>query len=182
MTGLPLSVRLRRARAPDLPRITEIYNEAVRTTTGTFDTEPRTLEDRTRWFHAHDDRHPVLVAETRAEAVGWGALSAWSDRRAYEETGEVSIYVAEAFRGQGVGKALLSEILQEAPGLGYHSVLARISEGNEASLGLHRRAGFAPVGVMREVGVKFGRRLDVHVLQWMAPVGPVPGNQRITPE
>jgi L-amino acid N-acyltransferase len=161
------SVRVRPATVSDVPAITEIYNDAVRTTTGTFDTEPRSVEDRTRWFREHGDRHPIFVAEGDDGVLGWGAVSAWSDRRAYDGTGEVSVYVAARARGRGHGRRLLDTLIASARGRGYHSLLARIADGNEASLRLHTSAGFVPSGVMREVGVKFGRRLDVHLLQRM---------------
>jgi phosphinothricin acetyltransferase len=105
----------------------------------------------------------VAIFEFRV--VGWVSLSRWSDRCAYRETGEVSAYVHPAFRGQGVGGQLIAAILTEAQRLGFHTLLARIVEGNEASLRLCTAVGFEPVGVMREVGFKFGCRLNVHLLQ-----------------
>jgi L-amino acid N-acyltransferase len=160
-------VELRRASESDLPAIVEIYNEAVRTTTGTFDTEPRSLDDRTEWFRSHDARHPIFVARSDGRVVGWASLSVWSERRAYDATGEVSVYVAEPARGRGVGRALLERLVAAAAGLEFHTLLARVAEGNLTSLRLHADAGFVTVGVMREVGTKFGRRLDVHLLQRM---------------
>jgi L-amino acid N-acyltransferase YncA len=170
----PSEVRVRPAEESDLPAVTEIYNEAIRTTTGTFDTEPRSIADRTAWFRSHDARHPVFVAVVGVEVVGWGALTAWSDRAAYRATGEVSVYVAETHRGGGVGRNLLGAIVRAAADLEFHTVLARVAEGNEASLRLHLGAGFRLVGVMREVGNKFGQRLDVRLLQRM--LDPAPGN------
>jgi L-amino acid N-acyltransferase YncA len=172
MSGPPPPVRIRQATESDLPAITEIYNDAIRKSTGTFDTEPRPLADRIEWFRSHDARHPVYVAESEGRIVGCGAISAWSSRRAYDATGEVSTYVDESHRGRGVGRALLAESLAGAAHIGYHTLLARIAEGNAASLRLHSSAGFSSVGVMREVGTKFGLRLDVHLLQWMVPGGP----------
>jgi L-amino acid N-acyltransferase len=160
---------IRPAGESDVPSITEIYNEAILTTTGTFDTEPRSVNDRVLWFRAHDSRHPVLVGVVDGRVVGWGSLTVWSDRSAYEHTGEVSVYVAERSRGRGTGRALLRGLVGAAAAHGYHSLLARVAEGNEASLRLHTSQGFVSVGVMREVGSKFGRRLDVHLLQRMVP-------------
>jgi L-amino acid N-acyltransferase YncA len=160
-------VEVRRAGEPDLPSITEIYNDAIMSTTGTFDTEPRTLADRSEWFQAHDVRHPILVAVSDARVVGWAALSPWSERKAYDETAEISVYVAESFRGRGIGQGLVKALVEVAQIGGYHTLLARVAGGNAASLRMHAAAGFAEIGVMREVGVKFGRRLDVHLLQRM---------------
>jgi L-amino acid N-acyltransferase len=154
-------------------RIAAIYNEAVRTTVATFDTRPRTRAEQRAWFTHHDRRHPIVVAETSRHVVGWGSITAWSDRRAYDATGEDSVYVASSSRGQGVGGAILAELLDRAGALGYHSLLARVAEGNPASLRLHRSAGFREVGVMREVGYKFDRWVDVRLLQRpIAPAGP----------
>jgi L-amino acid N-acyltransferase YncA len=163
------SLRIRPAAAPDVAAITEIYNDAVRTTTGTFDTEPRSVEDRAEWFRGHGVRQPILVAEAAGRIVGWGSVSAWSDRKAYDGTGEVSVYVEAPARGQGTGRRLLNALIDAAMDHRYHTLIARIAEGNDASLRLHAAAGFSPAGVMRGVGVKFGRRLDVHLVQRMLP-------------
>ena len=157
--------RSRPGREADVPAITEIYNDAVLTTTGTFDTEPRSLADRIDWFRHHSLRHPILVADDAAEILGWASLSPWSDRPAYDATAEVSVYVRRSAQGRGIGTHLLAELLRAARDAGHHALLARVAEGNDASLRLHRSAGFFEVGVMREVGVKFGRRLDVHLLE-----------------
>jgi phosphinothricin acetyltransferase len=156
---------IRRAVEDDLPVITEIYNEAVLTTTATFDTEPKTVAERTDWFRAHGERHPLLVAEKEGQVVGWASLSAWSARRAYDDTAEVSLYVLASMRGQGIGGQLMAEILKAGQQAELHSVLARVTEENAASVRLHCQAGFKLVGVMREVGFKFGRRLDVNLMQ-----------------
>ena len=100
-------IRLRPASSRDLQSVLEIYNEAVRTTTGTFDIRPQALRTRRAWFRAHGKRHPVLVAEEAGRIVGWASLSPWSHRDGYADTVEVSIYVADGLRGRGIGLALL---------------------------------------------------------------------------
>jgi len=160
---------VRGARPADAEAIRRIYNEAVRTTTATFDTEPRSPRSQRRWMAAHRPPYLVVVAEREAEVVGWASVSAWSDRPAYAATAEVSEYVASRHRGQGIGTALLSTLVTEADRRGFHTLLARVADGNAASLRLHRAAGFARAGVMREVGWKFGRRIDVHLLQRIPP-------------
>jgi L-amino acid N-acyltransferase YncA len=156
---------IRRAERADVPAIAAIYNEAILTTTATFDTEPKSLDDRLAWFDARGDRHPVLVAERDGAVVGWSSLSPYSDRCAYDDTAETSFYVAAAHRGRGIGRQLKLATLAEARRLGYHTLIARVAEGSDASLHLNREAGFALVGTLRQVGLKFGRRLDVHILQ-----------------
>ncbi len=162
-------VTIRPAGWDDLPAITKIYNEAVLTTTATFDTEPKTVDQRADWFRAHGERHPVLVAEAGGQVVGWASLSAWSPRRAYDDTAEVSLYVLASQRGQGIGRRLMAAVLAAGRQAGLHTILARVTEGNAVSVGLHHSAGFELVGVMREVGFKFGRRLDVHLMQLVWP-------------
>jgi phosphinothricin acetyltransferase len=156
---------IRPARAEDLPAVTAIYNEAVERTTGTFDTEPKTLGQTAAWFEAHGAGHPVLAAEEAGRVIGWAALSPWSDRRAYARSAEVSVYVEAASRGRGVAGELLDELLRAGRAAGVKQALARITQDNESSLRLHAKRGFAEVGRLRRVGEKFGRVLDVHLLQ-----------------
>jgi L-amino acid N-acyltransferase len=165
----PPGLGLRPATSGDAEAIRRIYNDAVATTTATFDTEPRTPAAQRSWMAAHAPPYSVLVAELEGEVVGWASLSAWSERRAYAGTAEVSEYVAAPHRGCGVGRALLAQLLSGADQEGFHTAIARVADGNRASLRLHRAFGFQRIGVMREVGLKFGRRIDVHLLQRMAP-------------
>ena len=160
-------VVVRRAVLADLEAIAEIYNEAIATTTATFDTEPKTRAERLAWFQAHDERHPVLVAELAGKVAGWACLSPWSDRRAYADTGETSFYVKAEHRGQGIGRRLKGAIIDEARKLGFHSLIARVAEGSQESIHLNESFGFRHVGTLKEVGCKFGRLQDVHILQKM---------------
>lgn len=160
---------VRRATLADVPRITEIYNEAVRTTVATFDTEPRTVEDRTEWFRNRGRHHPVFVATEHGLVVGWASLSPWSERKAYEATAEVSVYVEAPYRGRGAGTLLLETLVRSGEKAGHHTLIARIADGNEVSLKLHGSQGFGLVGVMREVGRKFGKWRDVHLMQLTYP-------------
>lgn len=156
---------IRPARAGDAEGMRAIYNHAVRTTTATFDTTPRSRADQVKWLESHDVRHPVLVATAGSRSIGWASLSPWSERRAYDGTAETSVYVAAAWRGRGVGRTLLSRLLSAAARVGFHTILARIAEGNPVSRRLHLSAGFSVVGVMHEVGFKFGDFLDVELLE-----------------
>lgn len=159
----PISIR--EATSADAAAIAEIYNEAILHTTATFDTEPKTADERLQWLAAHDERHPVIVAVIDNAVVGWASLTKWSDRPAYRETAETSCYVAPNFRGVGIGRQLKEAQLRQAKELGFHALIARVAEGSEASLHLNQSLGFTLVGTLREVGKKFGRRLDVHILQ-----------------
>lgn len=159
------SVDLRKARPSDIEAITEIYNDAILKTTATFDTQTKTLEQQKEWFEGHDEKHPILIAEMNGKVVGWASLSKWSDRCAYSGTVENSVYVAEKFRGEGIGNALLERLMREGKKCGLHTVIARITSGNDASVKMHESAGFEHIGTMKEVGVKFGKLLDVIMMQ-----------------
>ncbi|HXT02054.1 MAG TPA: GNAT family N-acetyltransferase [Elusimicrobiota bacterium] len=156
---------LRPARAEDVAAVTAIYNDAVARTTGTFDTEPKTLAQQREWFDRHGSSHPVLVAEEGGRVVAWASFSPWSDRCAYARTAEVSVYVEEPARGRGLAGELLDELLRRGRAAGIKQAMARITQDNESSLRLHARRGFVEVGLFKRVGEKFGRVLDVHVLQ-----------------
>jgi phosphinothricin acetyltransferase len=158
-------IRVRGAQPGDLEAITEIYNEAIETTTATFDTVAKSIEEQAEWFAAHGPKNPILVAERAGRVIGWAALSAWSDRCAYADTAEISIYVRESERGEGVGRRLIEAAVAAGREAGLHVILARITEGNAVSVHLHESVGFRTVGVMREVGRKFGRILDVTLMQ-----------------
>ena len=158
-------LKIRKATVSDVESITEIYNEAILTTTATFDLEPRTRADRLRWFKAHDDRHPVLVAELDAHVVGWSCLNPWNSRAAYADTAETSFYVKAEHRGKGVGRQLKAAIIEEARRLKFHTLIAGAAEGSDASLHLNKSFGFEVVGTFKEVGRKFGKVLDVTYLQ-----------------
>ncbi len=156
---------IRTATLDDVDAITEIYNDAIVKTVATFDTTPKRQEEQEHWFRAHGDRYPILVAEQDHYLLGWAALSPWSDRCAYAETAEVSLYVREGHRGQGIGRRLLHAIIDEGRKAHVHTVIARIADGNDVSIHLHESIGFRHIGVMREVGRKFGRLLDVYLMQ-----------------
>jgi L-amino acid N-acyltransferase len=160
-------VVIRSARVKDVPSITAIYNEAVLTTTATFDTETRSVADRRAWYESHDERHPVLVAEVDGSVVGFASLTRWSDRKAYDDTAETSFYVASLSRGRGVGRKLKGAIIEEARRLKYHTLIARVAQESVESLHLNEAFGFRHIGTLKEVGQKFGKRLDVHILQLM---------------
>jgi L-amino acid N-acyltransferase YncA len=158
-------LNIRQATLTDLAQITEIYNDAIEKTTSTFDTEPKTLEEQQAWYSAHDDRHPVLIAEEDGLVVAWASLSRWSDRCAYSDTAEISLYVKEKYRRKGIGKQLMASIVREGKTAGLHTMIARIAGSNKISVDLCRSFGFQYVGTMREVGKKFGNLLDVHLMQ-----------------
>jgi L-amino acid N-acyltransferase YncA len=156
---------IRKATLEDLVAITEIYNEAILQTVATFDTEPKTIEEQTTWFVNHDSKHLILVAEQDGLVAGWASLSKWSDRCAYSDTAEISLYVKKEHHRKGIGRKLLKQIVKEGQKNGLHTLIARITEGNEPSVNLFKHERFELVGVMKEVGRKFGKLLDVYLMQ-----------------
>jgi len=159
------SVTIRPATLADVPAITDIYNEAILTTTASFDIDVKTVGDRTQWFHSHDERHPVLVAVVDDKVVGWASLTRWSDKRAYDDTAETSFFVHSTYRGRGIGRKLKEAIIEEARRLRFHALIARIAETSGESIHLNESAGFVHVGTLKEVGRKFDKLLNVHIMQ-----------------
>jgi L-amino acid N-acyltransferase YncA len=162
-----MSIHVRPATRADLPDILAIYNDAVLTTTASYDYEPSTLEARAAWFDAHEQEDmPVFVAvDETGEIVGWSSLSSFRPRWGYRFTVEDSVYVAADRRGQGIGRLLMAPVVAAARERGKHSILAVIDAASDASIRLHAAFGFQQVGYLREVGYKFDRWLDLVFMQ-----------------
>jgi L-amino acid N-acyltransferase YncA len=158
-------MNIRAAKLADVPAILEIYNKEVLHGVATFDTEAKTLAEREAWFKRLQSTHPIIVAEENSAILGFASVSPWSERKAYSGTVENSVYVNKNARGKGVGKKLLQALLAEVGKSGFHTLIARITDGNQTSIELHKKFGFLQVGVLKEVGFKFGRRLDVTLMQ-----------------
>lgn len=156
---------LRDATEDDLDEIRAIYDHYVLTSTCTFQLERDTREARARWFAQHGPKHPILVAELDAAIVGWAALSIYNPREGYAATVEDSIYVRDGFHRRGIGRTLLGALLDRGRALGHHVVVAGVAGDQSASVALHASFGFEHAGRLREVGVKFGRVLDVIYMQ-----------------
>ncbi len=160
-------IQIRSAEMSDACALASIYNREVLHSTVTFDLVPRDTAGQESWLREHSGAYPAIVAVIGGRLAGFASLSPYRPRPAYSTTAEDSIYVHHDFRGQGVGKALLSDLLDRATAGGFHSVMARIVGGHDASIALHASLGFGHVGVEVEVGRKFGRWLDVAVMQKM---------------
>ncbi|HZQ29166.1 MAG TPA: GNAT family N-acetyltransferase [Acidimicrobiales bacterium] len=162
-------MQVRLATLDDAEAIRAIYNREVTGSTVTFDLVPRSLADQRAWLAEHAGAHPAIVAvDDGADGdgvVGFGSLSPYRSRPAYATTVEDSVYVHHDQRGRGVGRVVLAELVRLATDHGFHAVMARIVGGHEASIALHKACGFELVGVEREVGRKFGRWLDVALMQ-----------------
>lgn len=166
-----LSIRL--AVIDDLPRIVEIYNQSIAGKQATADLQPVSVADRQAWFDAHAGNRPLVVAQTSCETsyqtslggiIGWGSLSDLYARPAYHISTEISIYVAEEAKGQGVGKALVNYLIQVAPSCGVQQVVALIFAHNTPSLAMFGKLGFEPWGKFKQVCDMKGFMADVVIL------------------
>jgi phosphinothricin acetyltransferase len=160
------TVHVRLAVPSDIPAINAIYNYYVPLSTCTYQDEPTTAGERAEWFRRHDPvRHPVTVAVEDGAVIGWASLSAFRARAAYRFTVENSIYIRHDRHRLGVGRLLLTDLIERARAAGHHTVVAAVSSDQTASIKLHEAFGFVETGRLREVGFKFGRWLDVAYLQ-----------------
>ena len=156
-------MRIRTAEQGDLAALLDIYNYEVLHGVATLDLAPRTLEQWLVWFDGHNvDNHPLYVAEAGGRVAGYASLSPYREKEAYRSTVELSIYIHPDFRRQGIAGALMGFLLDEARRDGRtHTVVSVITTCNEASCRLHERFGFTFCGRIPEVGMKFGRYLDI---------------------
>ncbi len=160
-------MKLRDATAADLPAITAIYAHHVTHGTGTFEEAPPSrAEMAERVAKVQAAGCAWLVTEDDGRITGFGYYSQYRDRSAYRFAAEDSIYVRDDVRGQGVGKALVAALLDHAAKQGFRQMIAVIGDSeNVGSIGLHLALGFRQVGVMRAVGLKFNRWVDVVTMQ-----------------
>jgi len=161
-----MKVTIRRATANDLHGILAIVNHAILHTTAIYDYEPRTIETQQQWF---DDKvksaFPVIVAEAEDKIVGFASYGAFNPKVGYRMTVEHSVYVADGFSGNGVGKMLLSELIALAKTQKIHVMVGLIDASNVGSIEFHKKFGFTENGVLKEVGFKFDKWLDVQFMQ-----------------
>lgn len=172
------SMRIRKAETGDIKELLDIYNYEVTYGVATLDIHPKTLEEWSAWFAAHNiENHPLYVAEAEGTGVGTGAgtgagaksriagyasLSAYREKEAYKSTVELSVYISPDYRRQGVATKLMQVILEEARrDESIHMVVSVITAGNEASVKLHEKYGFTFCGTIHEVGYKSGKYQDI---------------------
>lgn len=140
---VPESLILRDASLQDLPEIVKIYNSTIAGRMVTADTEPVSEASREHWFHEHSpDFRPLWVVEKEGTVYGWLSFQSFYGRPAYQATVEVSIYVNEAYRGQGIGRYLLQQAIDACPRLNVFTLLGFIFGHNSPSLKLFQSFGF----------------------------------------
>jgi len=161
-------MQIRDARDADVPAIADIYAHHVLHGTGTFEEDPPSPAEMAERLAAVLARgFAWLVAEAEDGTIlGYAYFNQFRDRSAYRHTAENAIYVRDDVRGQGVGKALVGALLERAEAAGFRQMLAVIGDSeNTGSIGLHISLGFRQAGVMKAVGAKFGRWVDVVIMQ-----------------
>jgi L-amino acid N-acyltransferase YncA len=157
---------IRDATEADLPAILEIYNDAVANTTAIWNETLVDLANRRDWFAARQARgFPILVADEDGVVKGYAAYGDWRAFEGFRHTVEHSVYVHREARGGGIGRLLMRELITRAASNGIHVMIACVEAGNAASIRLHETLGFRLTGTFQEVGIKFGRWLDLACLE-----------------
>lgn len=159
---------IRPARNEDAAAIAAIYNQGIAERGATFETEPRSPEDMAPRLH-DSSRFPLLVAEHGPSVVGWAGLSGYRPRACYEGVAEFSIYLDRGARGRGVGRLLLSALIDVASQRGYWKLVSRIFPFNTASRSLCRACGFREVGTYEKHSQLDGQWMDVVIVERLIP-------------
>lgn len=159
-------ISVRAATVADAPAISDIYAQHVRTGTASFDTLPPTVPDtEVKIAAVLNAGLPYLVAERDGALVGYAYITRFRERPAYSFTCENSIYIRADQVGLGIGARLMADLMVQAEACGFRQMIAVIGGGEPASVALHTKMGFFPIGHMRSVGRKFGRWLDSVLMQ-----------------
>jgi L-amino acid N-acyltransferase len=154
----------------DLPEILAIYNEVIRNSTAVYSEDEFTPARGLTWFDAKREHgFPLVVARDVSGVAGFGSFGEFRAWPCYRHSVEHSVHVRADCRGQGIGRALVTELLGRAASMGKHVMIAGIDADNAVSIGLHRSLGFTAVGHFHEVGFKFGRWLDLVFMQCILP-------------
>jgi phosphinothricin acetyltransferase len=154
---------IRPATHDDLRPIVGLYNWAVNQTFATIDSEPLDTEEAAAWWEAHGKRSKLIVCTDESGLIGWARLFPWKQRGF--DVVEDLVYVDPVHQGRGIGRALLTELIKEAQGLGYRTIVATIATDNRSGLALHSRLGFEVVGTIKNAANKFDRWMDITLVQ-----------------
>ncbi|MFC9895453.1 GNAT family N-acetyltransferase [Nocardia sp. NPDC127579] len=173
-TELRPATVIRDAREADLMAILDIHNANIAASTAIWDTDLVGLDDRQAWFRDRTAAGmPILVAEVDGELAGYASYGQWRPKSGYRYSVENSVYIAERFHRRGLATALLTALIAGAQDSGrVHAMIAAIESSNTGSIALHERFGFVTVGQLPEVGHKFGRWMDLTLMQLTLPLDP----------
>lgn len=156
---------IRRLKRTDLPYITSIYNHAIMTTTSTFDYDKK-FDEHFSWHLVQYLKYPMYVATKNGSVVGYGALSRFSERKGYYPMCELSVYVDQQNKHQGIGNLLLQHLTTIGCKLRYHTIVAFTTSENEVMKHLLNKAGYTFSGELKEVAIKFNKRLSLSIFQF----------------
>jgi len=147
--------------------ILAIFNDAIVNSTALYDYKPRTMEHMATWFEVKaKGKYPVIgIENSDGELMAFGSYGTFRAHPAYKYSVEHSVYVDARFRGQGIGRRVMQEIITTAQSQDYHVLIGAIDASNAVSIRLHERLGFSPCGIVRHAGFKFGRWLDLAFYQ-----------------
>jgi L-amino acid N-acyltransferase YncA len=161
-----LEIQFRDADISDLESVVAIYNSTIASRMVTADTEPVTTESRERWFAEHrPDTRPLWIVQNEEKVItGWVSLQHFYGRPAYAKTAEISIYLDEHYRGQGMGTRILTDSIRRAAGLGIETLVGYIFAHNAPSLRLFEKAGFEEWGYLRDIAELEGIKRSVKIL------------------
>ena len=161
-----MNVTIRPASSNDLLAILDIVNYSILNTTANYNYDIQTIEVQKKWFEDKQLLHfPVIVAESNEQVVGFGTYGTFREKIGYQFTVEHSVYVSDRFTGKGIGKLLLEELIHLAKKQGYHTMIGAIDAENSESIAFHKKFGFVESGIIKEVGFKFDKWLDLLFMQ-----------------
>ncbi|MCX2681330.1 GNAT family N-acetyltransferase [Galbibacter sp. EGI 63066] len=161
-----MEIEIRQAEIKDIDKILEIVNYEILNSTVLYDYKKRTYDQQLKWFEQKKaDGMPVIVAENNTTVVGFGTYGIFRPWAAYQFSIEHSIYVSKDSRANGVGKKLISRLIELAKEGGFHMMIAGVDGLNEKSIDFHKKFGFQEIGTFKEVGFKFDKWLDLKFLQ-----------------
>jgi L-amino acid N-acyltransferase YncA len=158
-------MNIRQAKKEDAQAILAIYNQYIKNTSITFETEPVSLLEMEARIAEKLQKYDWLVAEVDNQIVGYAYFGPFRSRAAYQHTVESTIYLAESFKGKGYASLLYAALMDSARDRNFREMIAVIALPNTESIRFHEKMGFAEVGVMKQIGYKFGHYLDVAFLQ-----------------
>jgi phosphinothricin acetyltransferase len=156
---------IRKALSADIPAILSIYNDMILHTTAVYDVDPHTIEQRMRWYEERTaGGFPIIVAEENEHVIGFASYGSFRPWQGFRFTVEHAVYVSTQAQGKGVGRRLLEALVEHAQQQGVHVMVAGIDAANHSSIQLHEKLGFVTAGILREVGHKFDRWLDLQFM------------------
>ncbi|WP_246943713.1 arsinothricin resistance N-acetyltransferase ArsN1 family A [Bacillus pinisoli] len=158
-------MKIREATIEDLSSIQSIYNQGIEDRIATLETALKDDSYMLNWFHQHQDRYKIIVAELDEEIVGFASLNPYNARDAYKGVADLSVYISRQARGKGVGTLLLDEIEKIAINHHFHKIVLFTFPFNELGQGLYRKKGFREVGVFKNQGILDGQYVDVMAME-----------------